>query len=40
LDKIEVEENKKDILDLEKNKKGFGRIIERAVLVLVTEKLE
>ena len=40
MDKIEAEEDEEDILDLEESKKGFGRVIERVVLVLVAEKLE
>jgi hypothetical protein len=37
LEKIKKEE---DILGLKKSKKGFGKTIERVVLVLVAEKLE
>ena len=40
LNKIEIKKNKKDILDLEKNKKGFERIIKKVILVLIIEKLE
>ena len=40
LNKIEIEENEKDILDLEKSKKGFRRIIKKIILILIIEKLE
>jgi hypothetical protein len=33
-------EEKEDILGLKESKKGFGRVIEKAMLVLVAEKLE
>jgi hypothetical protein len=40
LEEVETEEEEEDILGLKERKKGFGRAIERAVLVLVVEKLE
>ena len=40
MNKIEIEKDKKDILDLEKNKKEFKRIIKKIILVLIIEKLE
>ena len=40
LNKKKIKKNKKDILDLEKNKKEFKRIIKRIVLILIIEKLE
>ena len=40
LEKVEAEEEEDNILDLKESKKGFGRVIERAILILVAEKLE
>jgi hypothetical protein len=40
LEEVEEEEEEDDILGLKECKKGFGRAIEKAVLVLVAEKLE
>ena len=40
LEEVEAEEEEEDILGLKERKKGFGRVIEKAVLVLVAEKLE
>jgi hypothetical protein len=40
LNEVKVKENKENVLDLKESKKGFKRIIKRAVLILIIEKLK
>jgi hypothetical protein len=40
LNKVKVKENEEDVLDLKESKKGFKRVIKRAVLILIIKKLK
>lgn len=40
LEEVKAKEKEKEILSLKERKKGFSKVIEKVVLVLVTEKLK